>query len=144
MHVDAFLSSLHGVKKSGSGWRADCPNGHDKAKGSLSISEGSSGAVLLHCFACGDVPGILGTLGLELADLYPERPRDHSPEARKEAHEAFKRSAWHAALGVLGREARVVQIAAIDITAGRALTTEDAGRLAVACDRIDRAREVLT
>lgn len=141
--IDRLLPLLHNVHAHGTGWRADCPNGHDKARGSLSIGEADDGRTLLHCFACGDVRGILGAVGLELADLFPERIRDPSPEARKAAREAFKRNAWGAALGVLGREATVVEIAAHDMAAGNPLNPPDHDRLLVACERIQSARTVL-
>lgn len=82
-------------------------------------------------------------MGLELADLFPERIRDPSPEARKAAREAFKRNGWRAALGVLGREATVVNIAASDIAQGGALNGVDHARLVLAVERIELAREVL-
>lgn len=143
MNASLLLSRLEGVRRSGDGWRANCPNGHAKARGSLSVTEADDGRVLLSCFACHDTPAILGTLGLELADLFPERIRDPSPEARQRAREAFKRSAWAAALGVLGRESGIVLLAARDMLAGKVLPAADVERLAQAEDRIARAREVL-
>jgi len=85
----------------------------------------------------------LRALGLELADLFPERIKDPSPQARKEAQEAFKRTSWRAALGVLARESGVVLIAARDLRAADVFAGEDADRLALAADRIEGAREVL-
>ena len=144
MNAEALLARLEHVRKSGqASWRADCPNGHQHARGSLAITEGSDGTLLLHCFACGDVQGILTSLGLELRDLFPERIRDPSPEARQRAREAFKRSGWAAALRVLSREACAVNAAAGWIRERKALTDDDYNRLVLACSRIDRAREVL-
>jgi len=144
MNTATLLSRLEGVRRSGDGWRANCPNGHAKARGSLSISEADDGRILMACFACHDTPAILGTLGLEMADLFPERIKDSSPEARRAAREAFKRSSWVAALGVLGRESGIVLLAARELLAGKALPVVDMERLAQAEDRIARAREVLT
>lgn len=145
MSAETLLARLQGVRRSGEGWRANCPNPvHSHAKGSLSISASSDGVVLLHCFACGDVAGILAAVGLELGDLYPERIRDSSPETRKRAREAFKRSSWIAALCVLSREATVVQIAANDLATDQVLCEADRARLSVACERIEDARAVLT
>jgi hypothetical protein len=143
MSADILLSRLENVRRSGAGWRADCPNGHAKARGSLAITEAEDGRVLLHCFACSDVHGILSAVGLELADLFPERIKDPSPEARQRAREAFRRSSWDAALTVLGREATVVSIAAHDLCEGNTLTPEDHDRLLLATSRIDGVREVL-
>lgn len=143
MNVGMLLSRLEGVRKFGDAWRANCPNGHRKARSSLSVTEAEDGRVLMTCFACHDTPGVLASLGLELADLFPTRIRDSSPESRKAAHEAFKRSAWSAALGVLGRESTVVEIAAHDMASGIVLSTVDHARLLIAIERIERAKEVL-
>lgn len=143
MSAPLLLDRLRGVRKNGNGWRADCPNGHGKARGSLSISEGDDGRVMLHCFACSDTPGILRGVGLELADLYPERAKDPSPEARSKAAEAARLNGWRAALGVLATEATVVQIAADDIHGGKVLAANDVARVGVAAQRIAQAKEVL-
>lgn len=143
MGVDLILTRLERVKRNGAGWRADCPVGHSHARGSLSLSEADDGRILLHCFACGNAADPLRALGLELADLFPERIKDPSPQARKEAHEAFKRTSWRAALGVLVRESGVVLIAARDLRAADVFAGEDADRLALAVDRIEGVREVL-
>ena len=144
MNIELLLSHLHNVKRNGSGYRADCPNGHGQARGSLAISEADDGRILLHCFACNDVHGVLRALGLELADLFPERIKDASPEARRAAQEAFKRSAWGAALRVLDRESNAVLIAATMTQEGQVLPPDDMDRLVLATDRIAQAREVLT
>lgn len=144
MNASLLLSRLDGVRRSGPGWRANCPNpAHSKVRGSLSITEADDGRILLSCFACHDTPAILGALGLELADLFPERIKDVSPEGRRAAREAFKRSSWATALPVLAREAFVVLLAAHDMLGGKALPPADVERLEQAEDRIARAREVL-
>src|SRR5690242_17429663 len=142
--TDVLLSRLQHVRKSGpSSWRADCPNGHQHARGSLAITEAEQGHLMLHCFACSDTPAVLAAIGLELADLYPERIRDPSPEGRRRAREAFKQSAWAAALRVLEREATVCIVAAGMLRAHLALTPADDSRLAIAMERIRDARAVL-
>lgn len=144
MNAETLLARLEHVRKSGqASWRADCPNGHQHARGSLAITEGSDGTLLLHCFACGDVQGILTSLGLELRDLFPERIKDTSPEGRRQARAAFKQSAWAAALRVLSREATVVLVAAGMLRHGETMTPEDDARLSLAMQRIDDARAVL-
>jgi hypothetical protein len=143
MSAALLLSRLQGVRKHGNGWRADCPNGHSKARGSLSVVEADDGRVMLHCFACSDTTGILCALGLTMGDLFPERIKDMSPEGRKAAADAFRRNAWGAALGVLDREASVVLIAANDLYAGKSLPVDDVMRVGLAAKRITQAREVL-
>lgn len=142
--TDVLLARLQHVRKSGpASWRANCPNGHQRARGSLAISESDDGRILLTCFACHDTPAVLAAIGLELADLYPDRIRDLTPEGRRRAREAFKQSAWAAALRVLEREATVCIVAAGMLRAHLALTRDDHTRLAMAMERIRDARAVL-
>lgn len=144
MNAALLLTRLDGVRRSGEGWRAICPNPvHQHRKPSLSITEAPDGRILMDCFRCHDTRAVLGALGLELADLFPERIRDPSPEGRRAAREAFKRSSWAAALPVLARESFVVKLAAGDVLAGKVLPDADMQRLALAVDRIQQAREVL-
>lgn len=144
MAAELLLSRLQHIHNTGpNSWRADCPNGHRHARGSLAVTVADDGRILLHCFACGDVHGILSTVGLELADLFPERIKDTSPEARQRAREAFNRSGWAVALRVLAREAIVVQAAAGMLRQGHALTADDDARLTLAMQRIDDARGLL-
>lgn len=143
MTADILIGRLDGVIKSGDGWRARCP-AHDGKSASLAIAVGDNSTVLVHCFAGCTVHDVLAAVGLDLADLFPERIKDASPEARRTAREAFMRSGWAAALGVLARESTVVEVAAHDLAAGKALSAADHERLLAACDRIHCARQVLT
>ncbi|MHB1058086.1 MAG: hypothetical protein ACYC0F_09430 [Rhodanobacter sp.] len=137
-----LLTRLEGVTTTGKGWRARCPACGGQSR-KLAISEGTEGMLLLHCFACSDIATILAAIGLTVADLFPQRIRDTTPEGRRAAQQAFKQTAWGAALGVVGREAKVISIAAHDLAAGLVLNDTDADRLTLAIDRIDTAREVL-
>lgn len=109
--ANRLLPLLHNLIATGKGWRADCPNGHRKSRGSLAITEADDGRLLLCCFNCHDTPGLLAAIGLNVADLYPERIRDSSPEARGAAQRAFRRNGWEAAISVLHRETVVLLIA---------------------------------
>ena len=73
MQVREFLSYLNGVKKNGSGWTALCP-AHDDKKQSLSIDE-KDGRILLHCFAGCTTEAIVSALGLEMRDLFTDKPQ---------------------------------------------------------------------
>lgn len=140
--LDVLLSRLDGVRASGHGWIAKCP-AHSDRSASLSLAEGRDGRALVKCFAGCEVLAVVQAVGLELADLFPQRMADTSPAGRAEAREAWRQSGWAAALGVLAREASVVLIAARMLADGRALTPDDLGRLLLAAERIDGAREVL-
>lgn len=144
MSADTLLSRLTHVRHTAGGWRADCPNPvHSRVQGSLSITEADDGRVLLHCFACGDVYSILSAIGLDLADLFPERIKDPSPEAIERSRELAKCSRWKVALSILEREATVVLIAARFVRQGQPLSDTDDDRLLTAIQRIDDARMVL-
>lgn len=140
--VAALLSRLEGVKRSGKGWIAKCP-AHKDRSASFSVAEGREGRVLCRCFAGCELTDVLRAVGLEVADLFPQRLPDTSPEGRAAAREAWRQSGWAAALSVLAREAAIVYIAAGEVAAGRALSAEDQARLATALDRIEGCREVL-
>ena len=71
--ADMLLARLEGVRPRGpSQWSALCPAHEDKSP-SLSIRETETGALLVHCFAACEIADVLGAVGLEFADLYPER-----------------------------------------------------------------------
>jgi hypothetical protein len=67
--IDTVLDRLDSFKKSGTGFIAKCP-AHDDRQASLSITEGTDGKVLLHCFAGCSVEQIVTALGLTLNDLF--------------------------------------------------------------------------
>jgi DNA primase len=142
MSAAALLARLDGVRRTANGWTAKCP-AHPDRTASLSIAEGDDGRALLHCFAGCPAADVVAAIGLSLADLFPERIRDTTPQGRAAAREAVRRTNWDAALGVLGREAKIISIAAHELCSGVALTAEDRDRLALATQRIDAAREVL-
>jgi hypothetical protein len=131
MGANAILARLDKVRSSGRGsWRATCPNPvHSKAKDTLSITEGDSGLVLLKCFACHDTPAILHSIGLGLADLYPQPIKDQSPAARREAREHFRLKSVAAAIESVAHEALVIAIAGSQVVAGNGLTTADVERV---------------
>ncbi|MBS0382333.1 MAG: DNA primase [Proteobacteria bacterium] len=137
-----LLSRLDKVRRCGRGWIARCP-AHEDSSASLSVAEGSDGRALVRDFGGCELHAIVRALGIEIADLFPERIRDTSPEGRAAMREAHRQSGWAAALNVLAREASIVAIAGRTIAQGQALNADDAARLQVALERIESAREVL-
>lgn len=140
MTPDDLLMRFEMVKPSGrDAWVCNCPNpAHTRRERRLAIAV-KDGVILMHCFACHDVASILSAVGLEMADLFPERIKDPSPEARARAREAFHRASWQAALRVLSRETTVIESAAF-----KGLHSDaDRERFRLARTRIDDCRSVL-
>ncbi len=71
--INNFLSRLQKVRKTGKeSWIACCPS-HGDNNPSMSISVGTDGRVLVHCFShqC-SIDDITGAVGMEVKDLMPE------------------------------------------------------------------------
>jgi AAA domain len=70
--IEKILNKLSRYHHVGHGYRAKCP-GHDgNSSTSLSVNEGEDGAALIYCFGGCDHHRILGALGLDDKDLFPE------------------------------------------------------------------------
>lgn len=136
------LDRLERPRRSGKGYIARCP-AHQDRSASLSLAEGSDGRALIHCFAGCSPADVLGAIGLQLADLYPERHTPLKPDHRRELREYAKQANWRAALNVLALETAVVRMAAGQLKTWQTLSEEDDRRLAVAHDRICDAQAVL-
>lgn len=140
---DVVLPLLENARPYGNGWRTDCPTGHS-SRGTLSVAVGDDGRLLMHCFSCNDTPAILAALGLTVADLYPQHGQsDLSPADRSQRRELVGMAHWRAAIGVLGTEASVIEVAARMIERGDTLAADDMDRVRLAAHRIHCAREVL-
>lgn len=142
MSADALLQRLEKVQRAGKGWRAVCPSCGGRSR-KLSVVENDDGRTLVHCFGGCEALVVVQAVGLDLVDLFPERLPDDKPGDRQQRRRSARESQWGAALEMLDLEARVVQIAYADMSAGRALSAEDLTRLAQACQRIAEARTVL-
>jgi hypothetical protein len=66
--VERILDRLDGVTTSGTGWAARCP-AHDDSSPSLSLGEGESGGLVIHCHAGCEPEAIMQAIGLTMADL---------------------------------------------------------------------------
>jgi len=88
--VEVLLSNLPDARRTGKGqWQAPCP-AHDDRKPSLSIGENGDGAVLLHCHAGCSVPAVVSALGLNMRDLFPDRPETRRPKGTRHGKPAPK------------------------------------------------------
>jgi exonuclease VII small subunit len=134
--VDRILAVLEGVRRSGPGWRANCPIGH-KSRGTLAIAEADTGGVLLHCHAGCAAADIVAAVGLELSDLYPPRERiEQSAADRRENRERLALAGLRAAAELLAVEGHVLDDALRMQARGETLSAEDAERLRTARKRI--------
>ena len=132
--VDALLARLERVKQTGPGqWRARCP-AHESEGQTLSIGEADSGAALLHCFAGCGAADVLAALGMQLSDLYPS---DELIKARR--YDTRPRRDLRATLHQISYSSTVVEVAAEQINAGKALSSEDLRELRAACHTIREA-----
>ncbi|MBA2526534.1 MAG: hypothetical protein H0V18_12265 [Pyrinomonadaceae bacterium] len=73
------ISLLKGVKKSGSGWVAQCP-AHEDQRPSLSINEAPDGRVLLHCHANCSFDQICTALRIDSRSLGPDVAFRYAPK----------------------------------------------------------------
>ena len=133
--IEKVIQHLHGVKRTGPGrYMARCPS-HDDKTASMTISETEDGRVLMHCFAGCSIEEILGTVGLEFQDLYPEPEvvsyPERSPISAKEAFEA------------ISFELTVIGIVAADLRKGKAVSDEDYSRFLTAINRVQVARDMV-
>lgn len=133
MSAAQLLDRLEGVRATGGGrWIARCPAHADK-RPSLNIRETDDGTVLVRCFAECSAESIVHSVGLELRDLFPERP--HGDHTRRQER------AWRAIdlLRVCANEALLVAIAARDMAKGLAV---DGDRVSDAARRLLNAVEL--
>jgi hypothetical protein len=120
-------------------WIARCP-AHDDKGPSLSIRELDDGRTLIHCFAGCPPADVVAAVGLQLADLFPDRIDHHVAPARDRRHWHAMREAWR----TLSGEVFVALVAAENLAAGKTLSDEDRQRLATAVVLIREAAEVLS
>lgn len=117
MKVDMLLDALRKVRVTGSNeWVACCP-AHDDRSPSLAIKDNGDGRILVHCFAGCPVEEVLGSVGMVLSDLMPEKVIDHR----------VKRIPFNprTVIEATAFNSLIVAIAASDMAKGKTLTTEE-------------------
>ena len=104
MTTQDFLARLQTVKRNGHGFMARCP-AHEDHTPSLSVAEGTDGAVLVKCFAGCSTEEIVQALGLDVKDLFPDPGTQPTPTAFRpvirSGEEPEARYAYRSAEGVL-------------------------------------------
>ena len=128
--IENILSRLEKVKGRNGAYTACCPAHGDKSP-SLAIRELDDGRILMKCFANCSIQEIMGAIGMEIGDLFPEINKDLPPVKRK----------YYATdlLRVIEFEAWVVSVAAYTMSQGLPLSEEDRTRMKVAQTRIMEA-----
>jgi len=135
MSIDNLINRLSKVKRTGNGQYIACCPAHDDKSPSMTIREVDDGRILLHCFGGCDTESILGALGLEFSDLFPE-PLLHRAKPLKRPFNAFD------VLACVRFESRLTALASFNIANGIPMTEEDKARLLVAAQRLNEAAEL--
>jgi hypothetical protein len=136
--IENLLSKLSGVKRSSNNsWMCKCPS-HDDRNPSLAIKDTGEGKLLLKCMAGCSVSDILGSVGMDFADIMPkEQPKvHHTPPQQVKIYATD-------ALKAIQFEARIVMLAAFELSKGITPVPADLERLKVAMERINTAVEMI-
>jgi DNA primase len=81
--IDTLISRLTKARKLGANrWNACCP-AHEDRSPSLSIKLVEDGRILIHCFGGCSTDEVLGAVGMDINDLFPERLGNHFDKIRK-------------------------------------------------------------
>jgi len=137
--LEIILDRVYGVRQRQPGQYSACCSAHDDKGPSLSIREGTDGAVLIHCFAGCSPYEILASIGLELHDLFP--PRDKPIGAPNRLSRLLTAGQ---ALELLAEESILVAIAAANVGHGVTLGSQDTDRVIKAAGRINWIRHEAT
>ena len=128
--IENILSRLEKVKGRNGAYTACCPAHSDKSP-SLAIRELEDGRILIKCFADCSVQDILGAIGMDMNDLFPNVNKD-LPQVKRKYYASDL-------LRVIEFEAWVVSVAAYTMAQGLPLSEEDRGRMKKAQARIMEA-----
>ena len=113
--VQIILDKLDKVRSTGKNkWIACCSSHKDKTP-SLSITELDNGQVLIHCYAGCSPESIVASLGVSLADLYPDNKLPYIPTYHKK-NSKMTVDQW------------VIELAKADRKAGKKITEKDKER----------------
>lgn len=128
--LEQLLGKLDKLKSTGKNrWIACCPAHMDESP-SLSITQVDDGRILIHCFAECQTSDVLNALNMTFEDLFPQSLGN------------FKRIAKpyypHDILLIIACEARLVALAACDISKGKVMNDSEKERILLAAGRINK------
>jgi len=129
--IEELLSKLRKVKGRNGSFTACCP-AHQDDSPSLAIREANDGRVLLHCFGGCSVHDVLGAVGMDITDLFPDKSEHHHPKIKPRFFASDL-------LRIIERESLIVSIVANDIAQGKDIPDADRERCLVARERIREA-----
>ena len=130
MLADKLLARLDGVRSTGKDrWIAKCP-AHDDRTPSLAIRDVED-RLLLHCFAGCATSEVVSAVGLELSDLFPDKPASHKPISRPFPADDILRC--------LDGDITVLMLCASDLAKDDNLNSETKGRLLQSASRFQSA-----
>jgi hypothetical protein len=134
--IDPILSRLKGVKGRSGAFSARCP-AHEDNSPSLAITEKEDGRILLHCFGGCSVSDVLGAIGMDFNDLFPDDPLngEHIKRSNKPRFYATD------LLRIIKFESTLIALCAYDMSKGVSLSLADQERLVKAHQRILEAVE---
>jgi hypothetical protein len=133
MSIENLLNRLTKVKGGKGRWTACCPSHEDRSP-SLAIRETEDGRILLKCFGGCSVQEIVGSIGMDIGELFP-------PDDKLSHHKPKVKNSFYATdlLRVIEFESVLVSVAASNIANGVKLTDNDRSRLRQAQERIIEA-----
>jgi hypothetical protein len=142
-NVSTLLNHLDAVSKRGDSYRAKCPAHGGRSTSTLNVTEVDDGRILLHCFHGCSALEVLSSIGLEFADIMPERlTHKATPEQRKKWRQDAIHRDWAESLKDFWFECRVVWVAGKQMRTGQALNDEEDKRLDLALVRITSIRDM--
>jgi hypothetical protein len=130
--INNLLSRLSKVKPTGRNTYLACCPAHDDKSPSLSIKEEHDGHILLHCFAGCSASDIVGTIGIDIGDLFPPEPVHHKAPVRKKFYATD-------ILAAIKFESKIVLMASYELRRNKSLDEIDMKRLELAYERIKEA-----
>ena len=129
-----LLERLRRVRNIGAGrWIACCP-AHEDRTPSLAIRELEGGRLLVRCFAGCETQDVIQAIGMEMADLFPDKPRANDRKAPRLPFEPEQ------VLRAVAHEIAVMTVMAEDLAAGRPVNSL---RAALAATRLFRGLDAL-
>ena len=132
--VNKILTLLRKVKSTGNNtWMACCP-AHDDKSPSMTISDYSDN-ILIHCFSGCTPIDILGAIGLDFSDLFPER--NYTEKSKGTVFNPYD------VLEALSTETTIVYMTASKMFDTKEISDADWLRLKVSVQRINAASDLI-